>query len=244
MQRKLKKLLGYEIDTFNINEAAAYTAEILESGSNAQVVTINPEMIELAKKNEKFSDILKSADLVIPDGVGIKLGFKICGENISQVPGIEYSKEVIKMCEKLGYTVGFLGAKEEILQGAIKKLLKEFPDLKIGFQKNGYFDEPEEAEIVEKIGTTDVRVLFVALGAPKQEFFIAKYKDELKNTIMIGVGGSFDVWSGQVKRAPLFYRKIGCEWLYRLITQPYRFRRIFPTLPIFLFNVIICRNRY
>ncbi len=243
LERIQRKLLGYNIDLLGFNQSVDYALERLTQGKSTQVVTINPEMIEMGNKNAEFAEVLRTADLVIPDGVGIKLGMRIHGLKIEQVPGIEFSKKIIEIAAEKGYSVGFLGAQEDVLQTAIQNLQNEYPNLKISFQKNGYFSETEESEIIEKILSTGTQILLVALGAPKQEIFIAKYKEQLSGKLMIGVGGSFDVWSGKVKRAPIFFRKLGCEWLYRLITQPSRFKRIFPTLPLFLFRVIIELNK-
>jgi len=259
--RKHEKLLGYSIDISGFEGCLEYALSECENRSRRvgncppqslsecenkgiQVVTINPEMIAFAKKNSEFAQVLHSAELVIPDGVGIKLGMKLKGIDIEQVPGIEFSKKIIERCAQEGKKIGLLGAKEEVIQAAAANLKKEFPSLEITFQRNGYFQESEELEIIEKIKASGVKVLFVALGAPKQELFIAKYKENLQNMLLVGVGGSFDVWAGKVKRAPLIFRKCGCEWLYRVVTQPSRFKRIFPTLPLFLFEVIMeVRNK-
>jgi N-acetylglucosaminyldiphosphoundecaprenol N-acetyl-beta-D-mannosaminyltransferase len=187
--------------------------------------------------------VLKEADLVIPDGVGIKIALKVKGINQENIPGIEFAKKLISVCRVEGYAIGLLGAKEEIIQKTCLNLREEFPSLNITYVRNGYFSESEENIIIEEIKSMSPKVLFVALGAPKQEFFIAKARKKLPNTIFIGVGGSFDVWSGNVKRAPAVYQKLGLEWLYRTLKEPSRFKRIFPALPLFLIRVIIEAGR-
>ena len=238
--RKQSEILGFNVDIFSLEEALEYIEEFIKESKAAQVVTINPEIIQMARKNADLKHTLNSAELVVPDGAGIKLGFKLVHKlEIEQVPGIEISKKLIEICAKNGYEVGFIGAEESVLQAAVENLTKEFPALKIVFQKNGYFSEKEEDEIIDKLISTPVKVLFVALGVPKQEIFIEKFKEKSKTAVGVGVGGSFDVWAGKVKRAPLFFRKHQCEWLYRVCTQPSRLKRIFPALPLFLFMVII-----
>lgn len=238
MERNRKKILGYEIDLFSFNNAIKYIISESEEKST-QTVTINPEMIELANKNEKFAEILKNADLVIPDGIGIKIALKLNGINQERIPGIEFAKRIIDYCAENNFPIALLGAKEEIIQKTAQNLQKENKNLEICYIKNGYFKEDEEQEIINEIKGKKPKLVLAALGVPKQEEFIKKYKDEFPNTIFIGVGGSFDVWSGNVKRAPKVFRALGCEWLWRLIKEPSRFNRMFPTLPLFLFKVII-----
>lgn len=241
MERKQKKILGYNVDLFSFKDALSYIKEKMDNSFGAQVVTINPEMIEFGNKNPELAPILKNADLIIPDGFGVKLALKINGINQEQIPGIEFTKEVIGICNQEGYSIALIGAKEEILVKACENLQKEHLDLKIAYKHNGFFDEAKENEMLEDLIRIQPKLVLVALGVPKQEYFINKFKEKLDKTIFIGVGGSFDVWSGEVKRAPIVFRKLGCEWLYRLLIQPSRFKRIFPTLPLFLIKVIMDR---
>lgn len=238
MERHVAKILGYDVDLFNFDQAMDYIVKKSENQST-QTITLNPEMIELGEKNQEFSEILKNADLIIPDGVGIKLALKIYGITQEQIPGIEFSGRLIEYCAKNSLPVALLGAKEETLQTACQKLKEKNDGLNVVYARNGYFKEDDERAIVEEMKSKNPKLVLVALGVPKQEVFIKKYKNEFPNTIFVGVGGSFDVWSGNVKRAPKIFRQMGCEWLWRLIKEPSRFKRMFPTLPLFLFKVII-----
>ena len=239
LQRKKEPVLGFDVDLFSFDDALQYVHSHLKENKGMQIVTINPEMISLGKKDNDFARVLNGADLIIPDGVGVKIALKIKGVNQENIPGIEFSKKLISLCELDGYSVGFLGAKEEVVQKAAQNLRAEFSNLNITYIRNGYFSSEEESIILQEIKAISPRVLFVALGAPKQEFLISKLKKEMPETIFIGVGGSFDVWSGMVKRAPLVWQKMGLEWLYRTIKEPARFKRIFPALPLFLVRVIM-----
>ena len=239
LQRKKEPVLGFDVDLFSFDDALQYVHSHLKENKGMQIVTINPEMITLGKKDNDFARILNGADLIIPDGVGVKIALKIKGVNQENIPGIEFSKKLISLCELDGYSVGFLGAKEEVVQKAAQNLRAEFLNLNITYIRNGYFSSEEESIILQEIKAISPRVLFVALGAPKQEFLISKLKKEMPETIFIGVGGSCDVWSGMVKRAPLVWQKMGLEWLYRTIKEPSRFKRIFPALPLFLVRVIM-----
>ena len=239
LHRKKESVLGFDVDLFSFETALQYTNQHLQENKGMQIVTINPEMISLGKNNDDFGRILNGADLVIPDGVGIKLALKIKGIEQENIPGIEFAKKLIYLCELEVYTIGLLGAKEEVVQKAAKNLREDHKNLNITYVRNGYFDNQEENIIIQELKAIEPRVLFVALGAPKQEFLISKLKEQMPSTIFIGVGGSFDVWSGITKRAPEIWRKLGLEWLYRTLKEPSRFKRIFPTLPLFLVRVII-----
>lgn len=241
MERHTKKILGYDVDLFNFDQAVDYIVQKSETQST-QTITLNPEMIELGEKNTEFSEILKNADLIIPDGFGVKLALKIYGISQERIPGIEFAGRLIEYCAKNSLPVAMLGAKEETIQTAAEKLKEKNEGLNIAYVRNGYFSEQEERGIVDEIKSQNPKLVLVALGVPKQEIFIKKYKDEFPNTIFVGVGGSFDVWSGNVKRAPKVFRQLGLEWFWRLIKEPSRFKRMFPTLPLFLFKVIINRK--
>lgn len=238
MERKTANILGYNVDLLTFDDALDCIISKSEM-SSVQTVTINPEMIALAEKNNDFSEVLKNADLIIPDGVGIKIALKLKGIRQQQIPGIEFAKKLIEKCANNNQSIALIGAKEEVLQKACANLRNEYKNLNISYSRNGYFQDNEEREIIDKLKESSPKLVLVALGIPKQEIFIKKYMSEFSNTIFIGVGGSFDVWSGEVKRAPLLFRKAGCEWLWRLIKTPSRFKRMFPTLPLFLFKVIM-----
>ncbi len=237
MEKEREYILGYGVDLLTKNEGLDFVSERIIENEGAQIATINPEMIEMGEKNPQLGEILRNADLVIPDGVGIKLALKIRGIKQEQVPGIEFARELINMCAENGYPVGFIGAQEEVVNRAVENIKKETPNLNVVYKHNGYFNN--EDEIINTILEANPKVLLVAMGVPRQEFFMQKIKSKKNDIILIGVGGSFDVWSGFTQRAPITWQKLGLEWLYRTIKQPERFKRIFPTLPMFLFKVII-----
>lgn len=236
MQRRQHKLLGYNIDLFSTDEAMNYVNTLIDSSSSSHIVTINPEIIEYANKHEDFAKILNEAELVIPDGIGIKIGLKINGINVERITGIGFARALIELSAQNNIPIALVGAKPSVIEKVQTKLKEEFPDLNIVYAHDGYFKE--NSELHEDLKSASPKILFVAMGAPKQEEFIYELKTILPSTVMIGIGGSFDVWSGEVKRAPEIWQKLGLEWLYRTIKQPERFKRIFPTLPIFVYNVI------
>ncbi|MCD7740582.1 MAG: WecB/TagA/CpsF family glycosyltransferase, partial [Candidatus Gastranaerophilales bacterium] len=198
-----------------------------------------PEMIEIAKKNSIFSDIIKNAELVVPDSAGIELALRLKGVKQQRIPGIDLAKKIISFCNELNYPVALIGAAEEVIQTVQKNLKTEFEKLNICYAQNGYFTDTEEDTIINNLAKMRPKFVLIALGAPKQELFIKKCREKLHNAVYIGVGGSFDVWSGKVERAPEFFKNIRCEWLYRTFKQPERLKRIYKTLPMFLFKAII-----
>lgn len=226
MERNLVKLQGFNIDTFTFDEALQYA----EKG---QVVTINPEMILSAKSNPDFAEIINSAELVIPDGIGVQLGLKILGHNVRRIAGIEFGRKLID--KFASQPTAFVGAKPEIIQKAVENLKKEVPNLNAVYVQDGYFKDDDR--ILDELTAANPKLVLVALGSPKQEIFISKAKNLLPNALFIGLGGSFDVWSGVVERAPEIWQKLGLEWLYRTVKEPKRFKRIFPTLPLFVLKV-------
>ena len=230
-------LQGFPVDILTYNQALECAKSAIDNGENMQVVTINPEMVELAKKDKDFANVLKHSELVVADGVGIKIALKLKGVNQERIGGVDYSRSLIEMCARNNLRLALLGAKEEVINTVCQKLKCEFENLNIVFSHNGYFND--ENAILNEIKKARPQVLLCALGAPKQEFIIYRLKEMLQGCTMVGVGGSFDVFAGCVQRAPLMWQKLGLEWLYRTIKQPERFRRIFPTLPIFLFESII-----
>lgn len=231
MERNLVKIQRLNVDTFTIDEAIKYANTI-----SGQVITINPEMIENASQNPDFAEIINSAELVIPDGIGVEIGLKILGYNVRRIAGIEFSHRMIEECAKNSQTVALVGAKPQIVEKAKENLEKEISGLYITYAHDGYFSNDEE--IINELKIRQPRLVLCALGSPKQEEFIIKAKQVLPNALFVGVGGSFDVWSGVVERAPEIYQKLGLEWLYRTVKEPKRFKRIFPTLPLFVLKVL------
>ena len=230
-------VLNCPIDNIDVNSALKRVCCAIENKKNFQIITINPEMIINAQKNKEFFNVINSADLIIPDGIGVKIALQLKGIKIHKIRGIDFSRELIKLSCKKGLKIGFLGAKEEIIQKAKENILNKYKNINIAYVHNGYFDN--ENKIIEEIRHSDVKILLVGMGSPYQEEFIRKLKQTLNGTVMIGVGGSFDVYSGTIKEAPIFYQKLGLEWMYRTILQPERFGRIFPLLPLFLIKCII-----
>lgn len=231
MDRDLVKIQGFDVDTFTFEQAVDWAYS-----KHGQIVTINPEMISAAQSNPEFADIIKKAELVVADGIGVEIGLKILGYSVKRIAGIDLGKTLIEKFTASGKSVAMIGAKPGVVDSAIVNLTKEYQNLNVVYSHDGYFDNDED--IIESVISANPDLILVALGSPKQEFFIHNIKEKLPNSTLIGLGGSFDVWAGVVERAPKIYQKLGLEWLYRTLKEPKRFKRIFPTLPLFVLKVL------
>ncbi len=235
---KSANIQGFRVDLLSFDEVIS---KIFNSSENIHIVTINPEIIQSAKKNEKLAQIINNAEIITPDGVGVKIALKMKGINQEQVTGVDLSRKIIEKCANENIPIALVGAKNEVLNLTVNKIKEKYPNINIAFSHDGYFNDFEP--VIEGIINSGARFVLCAMGSPKQEYFISELKKRGQNLVMIGVGGTFDVLSGTVKEAPLIYKKLGLEWLYRTVKQPERFKRIFPTLPIFFFQSIMDRNR-
>ncbi len=234
------RLFGIEIDDDSFESSVNRAFNLMSVDKVSQVVTINPEMFEEAKKNSEFKRIIDEAEMIVPDGIGVKLALKLKGKNVERIAGIDFARAILHICAENKKKVAIVGAKEEVIVKAVENLRNEIQGLNIAYYHNGYFNDNNL--IYDELKNIDANLILVALGSPKQEYFIYNAKKILPPCLMIGIGGSLDVWSGMVKRAPRIYQKLGLEWLYRTVTQPERFKRIFPTLPLFLLKSITYRE--
>ena len=235
------ELLGFNIDNYSFDEAVAKAKSLIDGDRVAQVITINPEMFQAAEKDSYFANIIRDAEMIIPDGVGVKLGLKLTGQNAARIPGIDFAKRLLKEAALSNIPVAIIGSKEEVITKAIENLQKEISGLNIVYYHNGYFKD--DNGIYEGLKKFSPKLILIAMGSPKQEKFIYEAKKILNPALMVGIGGSLDVWSGTVKRAPKIFQSMGLEWLYRTITQPSRFKRIFPALPLFLIKVLSYKDK-
>lgn len=236
MERKAK-VQGFNVNLMSFDEVIKALVCAINDEKNLHVVTINPEIIQNAKKNFELKQIINDAEIVTPDGVGVKIALKMKGIKQEQVTGVDLSKKMLEIAADEKFKVALVGAKPEILELVVQNLKNKYENIDIVYSHDGYFSDFDP--IIKDVINSGAKFLLCAMGSPKQEFFISELKKQAKGIVMIGVGGTFDVLSGKVQLAPEIYRKLGLEWLYRTIKQPERFKRIFPTLPIFFFQSII-----
>ena len=151
MERKTRKVLGYDVDLLTFDDAVKLVCDKLEKSEGMQIVTINPEMIEMANQNKEFSSVIKNAELVVPDGAGIELALKLKGITQERIPGIDFAKELINSCCMWGFPIALIGAKEEVLEITVRRLQNEFQGLNISYSRNGYFIQSREEEIMTNL---------------------------------------------------------------------------------------------
>ena len=234
-------VLGVGFDNITMDQAVAEGVRLMDTDGAHYVVTPNPEIVEVCREDAQAMDAVKNADLVIPDGIGVIYGAKILGTPLKEkIPGIEYAARLMEQMAVNGKTLFLLGAKPGVAQEAERRLCKLYPGLKIVGTHDGYFKDDEV--VIREIRESGADVVFVCLGAPRQEKWMRKYGEATGAHLLLGLGGSLDVFSGTVKRAPEVYQKLGLEWFHRLITNPARAGRMMK-LPLFLVHVIGARGK-
>ena len=221
------ELLGIPISTLDWDETLKHIEQLISSGRPNIIVTADTSALVRAQEDDEFKHILKNASLVTPDGIGVVIAARLLGYSLAQrICGVELMDKLCAMAAANGYRVFLLGAKEGVAELAAKRLSEKHRGLKIIGTHHGYFSEAEEEKVVQLIRQSKPHILFVAMGIPKQEKWIAKHLHDLNVPVCIGVGGSFDVYAGVVKRAPRWVQHICMEWLYRAIKEPHRFKRL------------------
>ena len=234
-----KEVMGVSFDNVTMDEALERAKEILAGDRAAYVVTPNAEIVYETMQDPALRDLVNGADLVLPDGAGVVLASKILKDPLKEkVAGVDFADNLLGVLAQTGGSVYLLGSKPGVAELAAEKMLAKHPGLTIAGMADGYFKD--EAPVVEKINAVKPDVLFVCLGAPKQEKFMVAHRDELQVKLMAGLGGSLDSFAGTVKRAPRWMINLSLEWLYRLIKEPKRFKRML-RLPKFLWAVVLKR---
>ena len=230
-------ILGLPIENVTMNEAVKDVYGFFAARESKIVVTPNAEILQMYSTDSAMKEALDSADYIVPDGIGVLMAAKRLGTPLKEkVAGVELSRNLLEKAAKEGGTVYLLGAKPGIAAKAKECLEEEIPGISIVGVRDGYFKPEDEPAIVEEINGLDVDMLFVCLGAPKQELWMAKHKSDLKVGVMLGLGGSLDIFSHTLKRAPKWMIACRMEWLYRVIKEPYRVGRI-ASLPKFLLSI-------
>lgn len=233
MNKNKINVLGLSYDNVTMEEAIEIGKSFLQGDRPAVVVTPNAEIAYDATKDKDFCALLNQADLMLPDGAGVVKAAKILKTPLKQkVAGIDFATEMLQVFAQNGTKLYLLGSKPGVAEQAAEKMQQLAPGLIVCGTADGYFTE--EAPVVEKINASGAQALFVCLGAPKQERFMFDHQSKLKSVrLMAGLGGSLDGFAGNVKRAPKWMIKLQLEWLYRLIKEPKRFKRML-RLPKFI----------
>ena len=230
-------VLGVRIDRFGANEVIERIESLIEAGGPHHVVTVNPEFVVMAQSNPEFKKILLAADLALPDGVGLLWAARFVGRPLQgRVTGVDTVDRLASLCACSGYRPFLLGGLAGVAEHTAAALQAKYPGLSIAGTYAGSPGLAEEETIVDRIRAAQPHILFVAYGAPQQDVWIYRNLPKLGDVVAMGVGGAFDFLSGRVKRAPAWMQNAGLEWLYRLMREPWRWRRML-RLPKFVWLV-------
>jgi len=234
-------VLGVSFDNVTPEEAVAAGVRLLEEPGAAYVVTPNPEFILEAKRDAGFRAVLAGAALTLPDGIGVIYASKILGTPLKEkVAGIGFASGLMAEMARKGQRLYLLGAKPGVAELAGEKLMERYPGLVVCGSHDGYFKEEESEAIAAQIRGSGADAVFVCLGAPKQERWMAAYGEATGAKLLAGLGGSLDIFAGTVERAPECWQRLGLEWLYRLKQEPWRWKRMI-RLPLVLWYALVAR---
>lgn len=234
------EILGVPVDCVTMESAIDFADAVIgnDNAGRLRIVAVNPEKIMKAQEDKTLMDFLKSCQLLLPDGIGVVLAARMLGLSaMVRVPGSEFMPALCEHAAKRGFSIFLFGGKPDVNAKVAAVLRRRYPDIKIVGNQDGYVREPDMPELIARINASRAEILFLALGSPKQEIWMDRYLPQTNVKLCQGVGGTFDVIAGNVKRAPLIFRKLNLEWLYRLMAQP---KRIFrqTALPKFAYRVL------
>lgn len=237
-------ILGTFVDNVTHDEAIEKIMDMLYESGNHAVFTPNSEILLLAYKDPEFCDILNSADLLTADGIGVVYASKILNAPLPErVAGFDMATNLVDIIAETGHRLYLFGGKPGVAEQAEKNLKEKYPLINIVGTRNGYFEPEEVDSIIDDINASRADLVFVCLGAPTQEKWIFNNKHKLNCHVMMGIGGSLDVFAGVAERAPEVWCDLGLEWLYRLIKEPWRIGRMM-ALPKFGLTVLFKGERY
>ena len=234
---------GVLFDDVDMAEAVARCEELIASDDTPhRVHTPNAEIVQLCVEQPEYYELINSASLIVPDGSGIILAAKLLHTPLvkGKVAGVELGERLAALSAEKGYRLFLLGGKPGVAEEAARKLEEKYPGMQLSGVNDGYFKD--DAEVIEKINRSNADILFVCTGVPRQEKWMYAHRDELKVRLMLGLGGSLDIYSGTAKRAPKIFIRLGLEWFYRLLKEPWRLGRMMK-LPKFILGTIFAKRK-
>ena len=235
------RVLGVRVDAVDTEQTLQRIEELLRAGGHHLVATVNPEFVMRARRDPAFNQVLETAGLCLPDGWGVTWAARRQGRPLPErVTGVDLIPELAGRAAARGWRLFFLGAGPGVAEAAAEQLRVRFPSLVVAGCHSGEAGPVGDEESLARIAEARPDIVLVAYGAPLQELWIARNLERLQAGVGIGVGGAFDYLSGRVRRAPAWMRRLGLEWLFRLLRQPWRARRM-AVLPIFALEVLRSR---
>jgi N-acetylglucosaminyldiphosphoundecaprenol N-acetyl-beta-D-mannosaminyltransferase len=231
-------ILGVPVDCLTMDRTVELAASVLAGNLAQSIVAVNPEKVMRARYDVRLRDQLKRAGVLIPDGIGVVIAARILGlGRLQRVPGSELMPRLCDLAARTGRRVFLFGAAPDVNERAGQVLQERYRGLTIAGTQHGFLKDADMPDLIDRINSSKADMLFVALGSTKQEDWIDRYLPQLNVKICQGVGGTFDVIAGRVRRAPLAFRAVHLEWFYRLMTNPRRLHRQ-TALPRFAFHIL------
>ncbi len=244
VSKNVVNYMGVNFNCLTMDQLISVLEEYIKNKIPQHVLTADAASLVMAWNDSRFKSVMNAATLVIPDSMGIVHGMRyVLGKNVDITRGIEVADRLFALSSKKGYRIFLLGSSPGIAEKAAANIVEKYPNCKIVGSRHGYFQSNLEAEVVKEIKDSQPDILLVAMGMPRQEIFINKYITELNVPVCLGIGGSLDVYSGNVMRAPKFIQNIGLEWLWRFTLKPSRYYKV-KLLPKYLHMVLSYRNRF
>lgn len=238
------KILDTIVDHINTQNILELVDKYVKNKSNpiGFILAMGPEKAIKLRNNSVLQNFFKKATIVIPDGIGIAKALKFLYDvKVSRIAGADLMQDICREAPSHDWKVFVYGASEAVNAQASETLKKRYPGIQIAGRANGFIPHNQMEELVDRINDSEADILFIALGSPRQEEWMATYAERLTTVKLCqGIGGTLDTIAGTVKRAPLFWQRLGLEWFYRLMRQPGRFKR-YLIIPIFIRDVIIAK---
>lgn len=231
-------IYGLPFSKLGMDETISRLTEAIDHRVVTHVITANPIMVMSAVEDQAYYSMMRTAELIVPDGTGVVWAAGYVGEPVAErVPGFDILHRLMALGEAKGWSVYLLGTDQQTIDTAAANLKQKYPRTRIAGVRNGYFGPEQDEEVIAAIREAKPDILFVARSASTQEPWISRYKKDLDVPVIMGVGGSFDIIAGKLKRAPKLFQKLRLEWFYRLLQEPYRYKRML-VLPKFVIKVI------
>lgn len=214
-------LFGVDVDALTMEESVQRIMELVDAGTPVQHVVLNASKVVMMSQDERLRDVIAACPVVNADGQSVVTASRLLRRRLPErVAGIDLFVELVKRSAENGRSVYFLGARDEVLDEMIRRFRAQYPSLNIAGSRNGYWDD--DAAVVAQVHDAHPDLVFLAVPSPRKEFWLAEHMPAMGVPFAMGVGGSFDVVAGKVKRAPVWVQRIGCEWVYRLVQEPRR----------------------
>lgn len=238
---RITNIMGIGIDNITRAQAVVKVMEMIKTGGVFHIISLNPYKIQRYKGSSDLRLISGTADMHLPAGAGLQWAGKILKTPIQErIPILSFMMDIVRIAEIKEFSIFLVGGKPEIVERAFFNIKKSFPKIRIVGRHGGYFNEEREKSVIEAMRKSEANIIFVGLGFPKEDKWIHKIKGEFKNAVFISVGGSLDIISGEIKKAPAYFMERGLDWFYRIISKPWRVGRL---IRIVLFFISVIAKR-